>query len=73
MTITASDAATGQLAGVANVAPGLSLAEAEGHLQLGPGEAAACLSNMAVAPLFRRRGLGRLLLATAEQVGLRAG
>ena len=50
------------------MAPGLTLAEAEGHLLLGPGEAAATLSNMAVAPQYRRRGLGRLLLATAEQV-----
>ena len=68
VTITACDAESGQLAGVANVAPGLTLAEAEGHLLLGPGEAAATLSNMAVAPQHRRQGLGRLLLATAERV-----
>lgn len=47
----------------------MTLAEAEGHLQLGPGEAAATLSNMAVVARHRRRGLGKLLLAAAEQVG----
>lgn len=68
VTISAADAESGQLAGVANVAPGMTLAEAEGHVKLGPGEATATLSNMAVAPPFRRRGLGRILLQAAEQV-----
>lgn len=73
VTISAADAESGQLAGVANVAPGMTLAEAEGHVKLGPEQAAATLSNMAVAPHFRRRGLGRILLQAAEQVRRAAG
>ena len=67
VTVTVVDERSGELAGVANVTVGLGLADAEGHVPLTPGEAAATLSNMAVAPRHRRRGLGRLLLAAAEQ------
>jgi len=70
ITITATERASGQLAGVANVTPGVSLADAADHVKLGLGEAAATVSNMAVAPAFRRRGLGRLLLAECERAAV---
>lgn len=67
ITITATDAASGQLAGCANVTPGLGLTGAADHVELPPGAAAATVSNMAVAAAFRRRGLGRALLAACER------
>lgn len=67
VTVTAVDADSGELAGVANVTPGLVIAEASDHVLLGPGQAAAAVSNMAVAPQHRRRGLARLMLAACER------
>ena len=52
---------------MANVSAGMALADADTHqLELGPGQAAATISNMAVAERHRRRGLGRRLLAACE-------
>lgn len=70
VTVTATDAASGQLAGCANVTPGLALTGAADHVELPPGTAAATVSNMAVAPAFRRRGLGRALLAACERAAV---
>ncbi|KAL4422570.1 hypothetical protein ABPG75_008767 [Micractinium tetrahymenae] len=67
VTVTATDAASGQLAGCANLTPGLALTGAAEHVELPPGSAAATVSNMAVAPAFRRRGLGRALLTACER------
>jgi GNAT superfamily N-acetyltransferase len=67
ITVLATEAATGELAGVANLSPGLALADAPGHPAQSPGVAAACISNMAVAEAHRRRGLGRRLLAACER------
>lgn len=46
LTITATDARTGELAGAANVTTGLALAEAVEHVELELGQAAATVSNM---------------------------
>ena len=46
VTISATDARTGELAGAANVTPGLGLAEAAEHVELEPGQVAATVSNM---------------------------
>lgn len=73
-TVTAWSAApspTGRraLLGVATAAPGVEQtvdASAEAALGLAPGVRVAALSNMAVSAGWRRRGLGRALLAAAE-------
>lgn len=72
ITVLATEAATGELAGVANLSPGLALADAAGHEAGTAGAAAACISNMAVAEVHRRRGLGRRLLAACEQAAREA-
>ena len=66
MTVTATHVGSGELAGVANLTPGLAVAEATGHVLLDGDSAAATVSNMAVAERHRRRGVGRLLLGTCE-------
>jgi ribosomal protein S18 acetylase RimI-like enzyme len=66
VTVMATDPDSGELAGVANVAPGLLLAGVAELLKLGPGQAPATLSSLAVAEGFRRRGLGRQLVAACE-------
>ncbi|PSC67978.1 lysine methyltransferase METTL21B [Micractinium conductrix] len=68
ITVTATDAESGELAGVANVSPGLTgvMADAAEQIKLEPGQAAATISNMAVSARCRRRGLGRALLAACE-------
>lgn len=47
VTITAVEASSGHLAGVANVTPGLALAEAGEHVELAQGEAAATIRRAA--------------------------
>ena len=62
-----------RLAGSATVAPGLGPADAQGHdvPLLREGETVASISNMAVDPRWRRRGLGGALLAAAEAAAAR--
>jgi ribosomal protein S18 acetylase RimI-like enzyme len=66
VTVMATEPDSGELAGVANVSPGLLLGGVAEHLKLGASQAPATLSSLAVAEGCQRRGLGRQLVAACE-------
>ena len=72
VTVTAFEARSGELAGVAVVWPTLADAQAMEHVRLPAGASTATISPLAVEPRFRRRGLGRALLAAAEEAAAAA-
>ncbi|KAL4530794.1 hypothetical protein Ndes2526B_g09225 [Nannochloris sp. 'desiccata'] len=68
ITVVARCPATGNVAGVVTLAPGLGPADAEGHLEddVADDQTIASISNMAVEENSRRQGLGKILLETVE-------
>lgn len=68
ITVLARSTATGNVAGVVTLAPGLGPADAEDHLidAVAEDQTLASISNMAVEENSRRQGLGKILLETVE-------
>jgi len=68
ITVLARSAATGNVAGVVTLAPGLGPAGAEGHLEdaVADDQTIGSISNMAVEENSRQQGLGKVLLETVE-------